>query len=97
MSQLGRPKLVGVRKPVMASVSLLLSMMLLASPALILAVRYCGTDGQQRGSTMMRSGKTYGMDLNVVALVLGLDGLQQTLEPLEAAKVTAHPEEVNLS
>ncbi len=40
MSQFGRPKLVGVRRPVMASVSPLLRMMFEASAAEILAVRY---------------------------------------------------------
>lgn len=41
MSQLGRPKLVAVRRPVIASVSPLLRMMFEASEAEILAVKYC--------------------------------------------------------
>jgi hypothetical protein len=42
MSQFGRPKFVGARRPVMASCSALASliMMLVASSALIFAVRY---------------------------------------------------------
>ena len=46
MSQLGRPKFVGVRRPVMASVSPLLRMMLDASAAEILAVRYWDSSQQ---------------------------------------------------
>lgn len=41
-------------------------------------------------------GRQVRVDLNALVDVLGLDGEQQRTEPLEGAKVTANPEEVDL-
>lgn len=41
--------------------------------------------------------KTYSMDLDVVIDILGLDRQEQRSEPLERPKISANPEEVDLS
>lgn len=96
MSQLGRPKFVGARKPVMASCSAFASliMMFVASSGLILAVRYYL---ELAIAEEVLGEDTYGMDLDGVIHVLRLDSQKQASEPFERAEVTADPEEVYLS
>lgn len=43
----------------------------------------------------VREQQAYGMDLDVIRQVLGLDRQQERTEPLETAKVSAYPEEVD--
>ena len=50
-----------------------------------------------RSQVVLESMKTYKVNLNVAVHILLLDGHQQATEPLEAAKVSDNPEEVNLS
>lgn len=95
MSQFGRPKFVGVCRPVIASVAELLSMMFWASAAEILAVRYygiCVSKVVSRGSNR----STYCVDFDLMLSVLIFDGLEERLEPFERSKISAHPEEIHL-
>ena len=80
----------------MASCSAFASLiiMLVASSALIFAVRYCGAVSEPSQSSRLRV--TYGVDLNVVVNILRLDSQKQRSEPLEGAKISANPEKVDL-
>lgn len=101
ISQFGRPKLVGARRPVMASRSELASliMILVASSGLIFAVRYYMSLAMSHPLPSRRSCRetTYSVDLDMVIHILRLDSQQQTPEPLERAKISADPEEVDLA
>ena len=100
-SQLGRPKLVGDRSPVIASVSAsaLLSCMFITSSGLILAVRYCSTTSQLHPSKVGQTLDewTYRVNLDMTVHVLRLDSTQEALEPLEAPEIPTHPEEIDLA
>jgi hypothetical protein len=69
-------------------------MMLVASSALILAVRYCIVV-----SFVLRllTGGSYCVDLNMIVKILSFDSQEQRPEPLKRAEISANPEKVHFS
>ncbi len=96
-SQFGRPKFVGVRRPVIVSVSVLASliMMFSASSGLISAVRYY-RQRQRPACEASHPKEACRVNLNRTVHVLSLDSHKERSKPLKRAVVSADPKEINL-